>query len=547
MGLMMLMRARASGVPVIAQSSTLIDKYTGTNTATIGTHQIGDYFVAYASRDGSSTAPTVPGGWTTISSGGANALGYALAWKIAASTSETAGTFTNATSLIIVHERTSSGWTPTIGAFANNASGSGVSPAIPALTLQNTDNTSRVIAFYASVAADITGLTTPPSGMEYIGQTQDATDTSSAYRTTSTVSSWSSAATSFSGTTGAVRATAVEIKLTYSTGAAPEAPSSLVATAVSSTQINLTWVDNSNTETGFVVERSADGSTGWSVITTTAANATSYGDTGLTAETAYYYRVKSTNGYGDSSYTSVANDTTDVASTTYSDSFESGDLNGPGAPFAWDNGKGGHGVISTTRAYTGTYSVKVPQYADGGQMPFDLGAEYRCVRVTYRFWLPSNYQAVNTGWNNKLIRLWPGGGANNGEESYGFLGKVGASLWMSSSTDGDMQIDITAEGGGIGPVDGVATDYFTAAMRGAWHQASWLFRGATTMGGSDGTAEAWLNGSSVLSLTGLPSNAPSTLQKFRYGYLFGWANSGIVANPTDIYIDDVSFECGENL
>ena len=37
--------------------------------------------------------------------------------------------------------------------------------------------------------------------------------------------------------------------------AAPAAPSALAATALSTTQINLTWSDNSANETGFKIER----------------------------------------------------------------------------------------------------------------------------------------------------------------------------------------------------------------------------------------------------------------------------------------------------
>ncbi len=90
----------------------------------------------------------------------------------------------------------------------------------------------------------------------------------------------------------------------------PSDPANLVAAAVSQSQINLTWQDNSSNETGFKVERSLDGSTGWTLITTTAANATSYSDTGLTAGTKYYYRVRATNSAGDSNNTLVANATT---------------------------------------------------------------------------------------------------------------------------------------------------------------------------------------------------------------------------------------------
>ena len=42
---------------------------------------------------------------------------------------------------------------------------------------------------------------------------------------------------------------------------APAAPTNLSATAVSSSQINLAWTDNASNESGFRIERSADGAT----------------------------------------------------------------------------------------------------------------------------------------------------------------------------------------------------------------------------------------------------------------------------------------------
>ena len=91
---------------------------------------------------------------------------------------------------------------------------------------------------------------------------------------------------------------------------APAAPSNLAAVAVSPSQINLTWLDNASTETGFELERSLNGTTGWSQIGTPAANAASISDTGLTAGTTYYYRLRATNPVGDSANTSTASATT---------------------------------------------------------------------------------------------------------------------------------------------------------------------------------------------------------------------------------------------
>jgi predicted outer membrane repeat protein len=79
----------------------------------------------------------------------------------------------------------------------------------------------------------------------------------------------------------------------------PTAPSDLTAAVVSTSEIDLTWADKSNNETGFKIERSPD-NLNWTVLTTTAANATNYRDTGLTSSTPYYYRISATNSIGDS-------------------------------------------------------------------------------------------------------------------------------------------------------------------------------------------------------------------------------------------------------
>ena len=87
---------------------------------------------------------------------------------------------------------------------------------------------------------------------------------------------------------------------------APAAPTSLTATAVSRTQINLAWADNANNETGFLIERSTNG-TSFTQIATAGANVTTFASTGLTANKRYYYRVRATNAVGQSAYSNIAN------------------------------------------------------------------------------------------------------------------------------------------------------------------------------------------------------------------------------------------------
>ena len=83
-----------------------------------------------------------------------------------------------------------------------------------------------------------------------------------------------------------------------------DAPVTLRALPTSTTQINLTWVDNSNNESGFKVERgvSSNGTIIYSQIGTTNANITSLSDSGRTPNTIYYYRVRAYNSAGDSNY-----------------------------------------------------------------------------------------------------------------------------------------------------------------------------------------------------------------------------------------------------
>jgi len=90
---------------------------------------------------------------------------------------------------------------------------------------------------------------------------------------------------------------------------APNAPNNLSATAVLSTQIDLSWNDNSNNEDGFKIERKFGGGS-FTEIATVNSDVTTYNDTGLSANTMYTYRVRAYNTAGDSGYTSEASVTT---------------------------------------------------------------------------------------------------------------------------------------------------------------------------------------------------------------------------------------------
>ncbi len=91
-----------------------------------------------------------------------------------------------------------------------------------------------------------------------------------------------------------------------------QAPTNLVATANGSTQIDLTWTDNATADGGYKIEHSLDQAT-WTQVGTTAANATSYSDTSLSASTLYYYRVRAFKGGRNGPYSATVSATTGAA------------------------------------------------------------------------------------------------------------------------------------------------------------------------------------------------------------------------------------------
>lgn len=108
-----------------------------------------------------------------------------------------------------------------------------------------------------------------------------------------------------------VRAVNVNGHSAYATGSSsvfglPTAPSAATATLFSSTTAQVSWTDNSITETGFKIERSTNGGS-FSQIDTVGSNVTSYNNFPVFSGNTYTYRVRATNSNGDSTY-STSND-----------------------------------------------------------------------------------------------------------------------------------------------------------------------------------------------------------------------------------------------
>jgi regulation of enolase protein 1 (concanavalin A-like superfamily) len=78
----------------------------------------------------------------------------------------------------------------------------------------------------------------------------------------------------------------------------PSSVTNLKFMSVSTTHVVIDWRDTDN-ESGYRVERSADGGVNWATLTTTAANVPSYSSTGLTQGVTYQFRITPTSALGD--------------------------------------------------------------------------------------------------------------------------------------------------------------------------------------------------------------------------------------------------------
>ena len=119
-------------------------------------------------------------------------------------------------------------------------------------------------------------------------------------------------------------------------GGAPSIPSGLSASAVSSSQINLSWTA-SDDATSYDIYRDTSSSGSFTRVgsepTVSSGDTTAYADTGLSAGTTYYYKISALNASGESAVSSAVSAKTSDASSSSSNSSSGG-------------GGGGGGIVS---------------------------------------------------------------------------------------------------------------------------------------------------------------------------------------------------------
>ena len=198
-------------MPFILQGyPTVIGSSGGAGTTiTIPTHRAGDLILIFAYRDGSATAPSLPSGYTNLQNGGANTNSSRVGYKIALSSGETSGTWTNATHLIVYVIRNFDNINP-VNTTATRTSGSGTTVTYGTLSpLKDQDGRSLVIGFAGHRSVD-TNLQNAPTNMANRVTFVDATSEIAAHD--AYLKDWQSTNVSVAGTSSGWETIVVEVR-----------------------------------------------------------------------------------------------------------------------------------------------------------------------------------------------------------------------------------------------------------------------------------------------------------------------------------------------
>lgn len=112
----------------------------------------------------------------------------------------------------------------------------------------------------------------------------------------------------------------------------PIAPSNLTAIVICCNQVDLAWQDNSDNEDGLKIFRTFGGTTHYE-IADLAVNVTSYSDTGLNANSAYWYYIQAYNSAGTANSNSASATTppmVEILNHQLGEKYEDACVNGQG-------------------------------------------------------------------------------------------------------------------------------------------------------------------------------------------------------------------------
>lgn len=188
---------------------SFIGAATGVTTATLPAHQAGDLILVFAYRDGLATAPSLPTGYTNIQAPAGSTNAARIGFRRALGSSETVGTWTNATSVIAMVFR---GVDP-VTAIGVSASTTGSSTTISypnAGTMNFADGDSTVVRAAGHRSTNV-AIETLPAGYTLAATVADATDEAAAFYRVGETSA-ALVTTAVGGTASGFAAVTVEIR-----------------------------------------------------------------------------------------------------------------------------------------------------------------------------------------------------------------------------------------------------------------------------------------------------------------------------------------------
>jgi hypothetical protein len=160
-------------------------------SASLPTHQPGDILIAAAFRTANVTA-SLPSGWIGISSAGTGNLSLRLGFRVAQSSSDTSGTWTNATGLSLIILRPTVGTIAVPGALSQTA---GISTSVlygAVGGVASTDNyLDQTFVAFGSTLLDTNAIETAPTGMTFLEKSSQSGLAFASFRlTTNAFGSW---------------------------------------------------------------------------------------------------------------------------------------------------------------------------------------------------------------------------------------------------------------------------------------------------------------------------------------------------------------------
>lgn len=292
-------------------------------------------------------------------------------------------------------------------------------------------------------------------------------------------------------------------------------PSSLVATALTSSQMKLSWTDNSTQEAGFRILRRSD-TTPYAQVGTVGTNVTTFRDSGVVPGTHYFYEVNSYDASGNNS--PVSNEAAGYTGPKAPSGLTASALNPTGIRFAWADNSSDETGFRVFRSLTGTNwtaiavtSSNVTQWVDSNV----TGG------TRYYYTLNAIGSPFESAASNSVSVIAPGTSSGGGSTSATFIG-------LDSTTSGSWIGKYGSNGYWIEGLSSMVPSFLTVAPKGA---SGWTWVNDTT------TPSALLRPNSTTSRIASSWYATTTFdfnlsvtdsQRHRVSaYFLDWGNKGL--------------------